>query len=145
MPVVPLHLRGGTVLPLQAPALNTALSRQNNFTLLVALDANSTASGDIFLDDGDSLDTVGRGEFLLGSVRVAAGLVTMTVRKDGAGETRPIETVSILGLAGSVSSVTVNGLPYRDWQYSNGGLDIDKGLYIDICSQQDLTYNRFFG
>ena len=142
MPVVPLHLRGGTVLPLQAPALNTALSRQNNFTLLVALDANSTASGDIFLDDGESLDTVERGEFLLGSVRVAAGLVTMTVRKDGAGETRPIETVSILGLAGSVSSVTVNGLPYRDWQYSNGGLDIDKGSNSDICSQNYLIFSQ---
>ena len=44
-----------------------------------------------------------------------------------------------------VSSVTVNGVPHSDWRYSNGGLDIDKGSYIDICSQQDLTYNRFFG
>jgi hypothetical protein len=37
--------------------MNTNLSRQNPMSLLIALDQNQTASGSLFWDDGDSVDT----------------------------------------------------------------------------------------
>ncbi|GME93485.1 unnamed protein product [Ambrosiozyma monospora] len=51
---VPLFVRGGFVLPLQDPAYTISESRENPFRLIAALDANGDASGDLFLDDGES-------------------------------------------------------------------------------------------
>lgn len=50
-----IQVRGGTVIPLQDPALTTAASRGNSFSLLVALDMAGNAAGDLYLDDGESL------------------------------------------------------------------------------------------
>lgn len=39
-------------MPTQEPALNTMLSRQNPFGLIVALDETFSAKGDMYYDDG---------------------------------------------------------------------------------------------
>ena len=44
------------MIPMQKPGLTTAESRKNDYTLLVVLDAIGEASGDVFLDDGVSID-----------------------------------------------------------------------------------------
>ena len=51
-----VHLRGGTVVPMQKPGNTTLESRKKDYSLLVALDASGEASGDVFLDDGLSVD-----------------------------------------------------------------------------------------
>ena len=51
-----IHLRGGSVIPMQKPGNTTAESRKKDYRLLVALDAIGEASGDVFLDDGLSID-----------------------------------------------------------------------------------------
>lgn len=53
-----LHVRGGYILPQQLEALNTKLSRQNNFTMVVALNSDKAAAGDLFWDDGETIDTI---------------------------------------------------------------------------------------
>ena len=50
-----VHIRGGSVLPLQTPAYTTAETRANPYSLLIALDAQEEASGYLYLDDGESL------------------------------------------------------------------------------------------
>ena len=50
-----VHVRGGSILPLQAPGYTTAATRSNPYSLLVALDAQGEASGTLYLDDGESL------------------------------------------------------------------------------------------
>lgn len=50
-----VHVRGGAVLVLQEPKLTTAETTKTPYSLLVALDSNSAASGDLYLDDGESL------------------------------------------------------------------------------------------
>lgn len=47
----------------QVPALTTTASRRNPFTLIVALSAENWAKGDLFWDDGESLDTFERGDY----------------------------------------------------------------------------------
>ncbi|EDV25106.1 uncharacterized protein TRIADDRAFT_10696, partial [Trichoplax adhaerens] len=52
---IPLHTRGGVIIPMQQPANNTVFSRQNPFELLISLDDDNTATGKLFWDDGDSI------------------------------------------------------------------------------------------
>lgn len=58
-----LHVRGGHILPMQQPATTTTMSRRGDFTLLVALSSGDEhdhphALGELFVDDGDSIDSV---------------------------------------------------------------------------------------
>ena len=52
---IPVYIRGGYVLPTQEPALVTRDARKNPWGLLVALSLEGTASGDLYVDDGESL------------------------------------------------------------------------------------------
>ncbi|RVE69495.1 hypothetical protein OJAV_G00078330 [Oryzias javanicus] len=52
-----VHVREGHIIPQQEPALTTAASRRKPFFLTVALSEDGSARGDLFWDDGESLDT----------------------------------------------------------------------------------------
>lgn len=52
---IPLHVRGGHVIPLQDPAYTVAESRNGSWSLLVALDNDGKASGRLYSDDGESV------------------------------------------------------------------------------------------
>ncbi|KAI1758951.1 glycoside hydrolase family 31 protein [Hypoxylon sp. FL1150] len=54
---IPVHIRGGTVLPLRIESANTTAElRQKNFQLIVAPGLDGKAAGSLYLDDGESLD-----------------------------------------------------------------------------------------
>ena len=53
---IPVHVRGGSIVPRRVDgANNTKLLREVDFDLLIAPDANGTANGRLYLDDGESL------------------------------------------------------------------------------------------
>ena len=53
---IPVHVRGGTIVPLRSQSANTtAALRRCNFTLLVAPGVDGTAAGALYLDDGESV------------------------------------------------------------------------------------------
>ncbi|KAJ3284278.1 hypothetical protein HK104_010022 [Borealophlyctis nickersoniae] len=53
---VPIHLRGGRVYTTQTPGYTTYESRQNPYTLTIALSPARTATGTLYIDDGESLN-----------------------------------------------------------------------------------------
>ena len=53
--IIQLHIRGGSIIPMQEPALTTNKTRMNPFSLLVGLDSQGSAKGDLYWDDGTSL------------------------------------------------------------------------------------------
>src|SRR5262249_34715677 len=57
---IPLYLRGGAIIPHQQSAMNTVESRKKPMYLIIALDQKQSASGDLFWDDGESIDTYER-------------------------------------------------------------------------------------
>ena len=50
-----VHIRGGSILPLQAPGNTTSVTRSNPYSLLIALDEQQKATGSLYLDDSESL------------------------------------------------------------------------------------------
>ncbi|XP_054548714.1 maltase-glucoamylase isoform X2 [Talpa occidentalis] len=60
-----LHLRGGYIFPTQQPGITTEDSRRNPLALIIALDDNEEAKGELFWDDGETRDTVAKQTYLL--------------------------------------------------------------------------------
>ena len=54
---IPLFVRGGSIIPHQQSAMNTQASRKKPMYLIVTLDDQLKAEGDLFWDDGESIDT----------------------------------------------------------------------------------------
>lgn len=53
---IPIHVRGGSILPLRVEsALTTKDLRTRGFEILVAPDADGSAVGELYLDDGESI------------------------------------------------------------------------------------------
>ena len=52
---IPVYIRGGSILPLQTPGYTTTESRQGDWQLVIALDKNGQASGELYQDDGESI------------------------------------------------------------------------------------------
>ncbi|KAA8651458.1 putative alpha-glucosidase [Aspergillus tanneri] len=54
---IPIHIRGGSIVPIRSSsAMTTAELRTKSFELLIAPGLDRTASGSLYLDDGDSLE-----------------------------------------------------------------------------------------
>lgn len=54
---IPVHIRGGSILPLRVEsAMTTRALRTKNFELVVAPDGNGVASGQLYFDDGESVE-----------------------------------------------------------------------------------------
>lgn len=51
-----VFVRGGAILLMQESAMTTHAARQTFFTLVAALDADGSASGQLYLDDGEQLE-----------------------------------------------------------------------------------------
>ncbi|KAK1899567.1 Maltase-glucoamylase intestinal [Dissostichus eleginoides] len=103
-----LHIRGGAILPTQRPDVTTTYSRRHPMGLIVALDDNNQAAGELFWDDGDSRDTVKTGNHLHYEFSVMAGVLSMQVNRAGYKDPNNLffENITVLGVAGPPTSVS---------------------------------------
>ncbi|KIW08097.1 uncharacterized protein PV09_01035 [Verruconis gallopava] len=57
---IPVHVKAGAIIPMRnSSAMTTRSLRQRDFHILIAPDAAGKASGDLYLDDGDSVEQAG--------------------------------------------------------------------------------------
>jgi alpha-glucosidase len=138
---IPLHVRGGNILPTQEPAVNTEISRNNPLGLIVALDEFSSAFGSLYYDDGDSIDPVQNNAYFYTIVSAANRSIRNSIVQDGypGMASKTIDTVRLLG-AGAVSAVTVNGAPHTDFSTLPGGEVLIRNLGIRANSAFVITY-----
>jgi len=52
---IPVYIRGGSVIPTQEPAMTTRDARKNPWGVIAALNLEGTASGSLYIDDGESV------------------------------------------------------------------------------------------
>ena len=117
MDYIPLHIRGGYILPAQQPAMTTAVARTQPFELLVALDDSGVANGFMFWDDGRSLNTLEDGKYLFVQFNatfsldngINQGLLTSTPVHTAFAPQAKLGNVVVMGVDWTPSTVTANG------------------------------------
>ncbi|XP_064576785.1 sucrase-isomaltase, intestinal [Zonotrichia leucophrys gambelii] len=104
-----LHLRGGYIFPTQNPSTTTEASRKNPMGLIIALDINNEASGDLFWDDGDSTGTIDNKAYIYYEFKVSNNVLQMTATHSNYVDPNNLkfEEIKILGLSQEITSVTV--------------------------------------
>ncbi|KAF2661862.1 glycoside hydrolase family 31 protein [Lophiostoma macrostomum CBS 122681] len=101
---IPVYIRGGSVLPTQEPGYTTTESRKNPWGLLVALSEDGEASGELYVDDGESLEPTD-------TLYIVFSARDSQLKADVNGtykDTNALGNVTILGVD-SVGDVKLNG------------------------------------
>ncbi|KAM0720338.1 hypothetical protein Q7P37_004474 [Cladosporium fusiforme] len=99
-----VHVRGGSILPLQEPGYTTAEVRSNPWSLLAALDSNGEAKGDLYVDDGVSLKPDA-----IKIVIFSFSNNTLTITVDGDySSTAPLSNVTVAGFPTAPTSVCLS-------------------------------------
>ncbi|XP_063023459.1 sucrase-isomaltase, intestinal isoform X1 [Melospiza melodia melodia] len=104
-----LHLRGGYIFPTQKPNTTTEASRKNPMGLIIALDINNEASGDLFWDDGESTGTIDNKAYIYYEFKVSNNVLQMTATHSNYVDPNNLkfEEIKILGLSQEIASVNV--------------------------------------
>ena len=123
---IPLHIRGGAIIPLRSESANTTTAlRTIDFTILVAPTADGAASGSLYLDDGVSLSQASTSDI---AFQYSNGTLIMRGTFDYDVGAVAISNVLVLGLQNSPSSVSINGasIPSNEWAFNttNGVVNV---------------------
>nr|XP_015212266.1 PREDICTED: lysosomal alpha-glucosidase [Lepisosteus oculatus]XP_015212267.1 PREDICTED: lysosomal alpha-glucosidase [Lepisosteus oculatus] len=113
-----VHLREGHIIVQQEPALTTTQSRSKPFHLTVALSGGGWARGELFWDDGDSLDTFETGDY--SHILFLAGegqLVSEPLRVNGALDGLVLSAVRVFGVPAPPREVWADGERVPDFSY----------------------------
>lgn len=108
-----VHIRGGHIVPTQEPAMTVAESRQNDRELIVALDAAGRATGNLFLDDGDSLPMLEKDQSYIHfdfAPKTSGGFALTATGDFGYTSRAPLDTVYFLGVKEAPTKMTLNGV-----------------------------------
>ncbi|OQR91984.1 hypothetical protein ACHHYP_04157 [Achlya hypogyna] len=126
---VHMFIKGGTITPLQEAATTTAASRKNPFALKVALSSNTAqATGDLYLDSGDSIDPI-RAE--------AFSLVTFRAYQDESTAIHIVANRVASGYTGPETRVPLTQIEI----YGSRGLSNDIPLRVLGAPEATVTYN----
>ncbi|XP_029661673.1 lysosomal alpha-glucosidase-like isoform X1 [Formica exsecta] len=145
---IPLLIRGGSILPAQKPSATTTESRKNYFELIVALNEAGNAEGELYWDDGDSIDSIKKKEYLWLSFTANKSNLVNTKVDGSFNEEVILGKVQILGLQKQVSRVFLNkneiGFKYDIFTSSLSitGLQVDmRQLFIFYWSYEAQESN----
>jgi len=102
---IPVFIRGGAVLPQQEALYTTSESRNSSWSLLCALSADGSATGQIYIDDGESIVPSAT---LLVDLTASNGSLYASARGTY-NDTNSLANVTVMGVQSQPSSVTLNG------------------------------------
>jgi hypothetical protein len=92
----------------------------------VALDDSQSATGSLFWDDGESVDTYENGQYYMATYTVSSGRLTSTIVFNGYSEMSSLQMddIRVMGIGSTVSMVTVNGASISTWSQDSSTLQL---------------------
>ena len=144
---IPLYLRGGAIIPHQKSAMNTVASRKNPMYLIAALDEQQTARGQLFWDDGESVDTYLQSLYNYFNFEYKANnqltIEPTTYKYPTMGAEVKLAEIRIFGLKTRPTRIIWNGIgltPNTQWTYdaSKNVLDM-KMLELNVAQFHRFT------
>ncbi|ORX58669.1 hypothetical protein DM01DRAFT_1371693 [Hesseltinella vesiculosa] len=110
---IPIHVRGGAIVPLKSPKYTVGETYSTPYTLLVVLDDTNAAAGRLYIDDGDSLVQQGTSSinfsFKNGKLQASG--------KFGYDAAEPIGAIKVVGgknnYAGKLNQLSIRGKTFR--------------------------------
>ncbi|KAF2177647.1 glycoside hydrolase family 31 protein [Zopfia rhizophila CBS 207.26] len=128
---IPVFIRGGSVLPLQEPGYTTTQSRKNPWGLLIALSEDGDAKGELYVDDGESLEP---SETLFVTFNAGDGKLGVGV-KGGYKDRNTLGNLTIMGVDGCEGEIRLDGKSVSDEK-----VDCDeKTGVLQLSGLNDLT------
>ncbi|KIW19190.1 hypothetical protein PV08_03484 [Exophiala spinifera] len=105
---IPVYIRGGAVLATQQMAMTTRDARNTSWSIIVAPGVDGTATGQLYLDDGESLSpNATKSVTLAAGVGIGGLSLNVTVTGSYTGLDLPLANVTILGVQRAPSSNVV--------------------------------------
>ena len=124
---IPIHVRGGSIIPLRVrSAKTTADLRKRGFEILVAPGGDGTASGELYLDDGESIEVDQAAEIRF---EYAGGKLKI-LGKFGYHPDVVVEAVTLLGQKGKSR---------RDVEYDAKRQSVTKKVQIELTGPAEVT------
>ncbi|MED6290880.1 hypothetical protein CHARACLAT_017914 [Characodon lateralis] len=146
-----LHIRGGAILPTQKPEVTTTYSRRNPMGLIVALDDNNQAAGELFWDDGDSRDTVENGNYVHYQFSFVNGNLTLQVTTANYKDPNNLKFENITFLrvplpptSVSVTHIPTEGGPAKTTVLPNSSFDHDAAKQVLFLYSLSLTLGESY-
>ncbi|KAM9818290.1 lysosomal alpha-glucosidase [Syngnathus typhle] len=135
-----LHLREGSIIPTQTPNLTLWVSSGQPLHLVTALSENGTACGDLFWDDGESLDTFENNQYAY--IVFSAAQQTMSsqvLRTHLEASQITVQSVSFYGVKKKPSKVLVNSKDAAFAYRSNQVLTV-AGLELNLNQNFTISW-----
>ncbi|CAO3621774.1 unnamed protein product [Cunninghamella echinulata] len=92
---IPVHLRGGSIVPTKTPAYLVSTTYASPYTLLVSLDSKNRATGSLYIDDGISLEQAQGTSHIKFSFK--NGVLKISGDFGYHGDSEPVGTIKIIG------------------------------------------------
>ncbi|XP_075544667.1 lysosomal alpha-glucosidase-like [Dermacentor variabilis] len=103
-------VRGGHIFPVATNTTTTKDQRQMPMSLYVALGKDGTAKGELFWDDGDSLDTIEKGKYNLFTFSTNWArkvVISVSPVRSGFDEKPVVDMVGVAGVSQEPNNVTI--------------------------------------
>jgi alpha-glucosidase len=139
---IPLHIKSGAIIPMRnESAMTTKDLRKQPFHVLIAPDVDGNASGELYLDDGDSIE-----QNAISMISMSWSHNTLTV--DGTfdyepsdGESRAVVRVTVLGVESAPGSATLQ----KEGSSSDGEVKYnDKSQSVEIRFSESVELDGAF-
>ncbi|XP_057698351.1 lysosomal alpha-glucosidase [Corythoichthys intestinalis] len=136
-----LHLREGSIIPTQTPNLTLWVSSGQPLHMVSALSENGTACGDLFWDDGESLDTYENNQYAYIVFSVAQQTMTSQVLHNHLEATYiTVQSASFYGVKEKPSKVQVNSKDVTFAYRSNKVLTVEN-LGLKLSQNFTISWN----
>lgn len=109
-------MKGGNAVFFQEPGATTTESRRNPFGVYVFLDEKNSAEGELFLDDGESIDSIEEGRYQIVRVHASDRMFVLSAT-DGDFPPHALDTVHVFGVKQKPKYVTVSMDDFSDFTY----------------------------